>query len=333
MYTEANVSEKAFVMQTPLVSVICLCYNHARFVEQAIQSVLSQTYKNIQVIVVDDASTDNSVEVIRDVLLRSGRIDIQFLSLPQNIGNCRAFNQGLALAKGTYIIDLATDDYMVPERIQRQVEFFLSLDESYGVIFSDAVYIDEEGKFLYNHFEELQRKRLVYTVPRGDVFKDILTTYFISPPTMMMRKKILDELNGYDEQLAYEDFDLWVRSSRYYKYNYTEEKLTVVRKVLSSMSAQVYKTGDKQLHSTYLICRKAQKMVRASTEINALIWRVRYELRQSILSENFQEGTQFLFLLKELTRLSLGDRLLAVILSLKLPLGWMRSIYYKTRFN
>lgn len=320
-------------MQTPLVSIICLCYNHARFVEEAIQSVLNQTYKNIQIIVVDDASTDNSVALIHDIILRSGRTDIQFLPLPQNIGNCRAFNQGLLLARGEYVIDLATDDYMVPERIERQVEFFLSLDESYGVIFSDAIYVDEGGKFLYNHFEELLRKRLVYTVPHGDVFKDILTTYFISPPTMMIRKKVLDELNGYDELLAYEDFDFWVRSSRYYKYNYTEERLTVVRKVSSSMSAQLYKTGDKQLHSTYLICRKAQKLIRSPAEVNALIWRVRYELRQSVLSENFLDGTLFLFLLKQLTTLSLGDRFLAAILRVKLPVAWVRRIYYKMRFN
>ncbi len=320
-------------MQTPLVSVICLCYNHARFVEEAIQSVLNQTYKNIQIIVVDDASTDDSVAVIRDVITRSGRTDIQFLPLGQNTGNCRAFNQGLLLAKGEYIIDLATDDYIVPDRIQRQVEFFLSLDESYGVVFSDAMYINEDGKFLYNHFEELLRKRLVYTIPRGDVFKDILTTYFISSPTMMIRKNVLDELKGYDEQLAYEDFDFWVRSSRKYKYNYQDSKLTVVRKSARSMSTGWYRVGDKQLHSTYLVCRKAQKLVRTQSETNALASRARYELRQSVLSENFYEGKLFLSLLKELKTLSLRDRFLALMLALKLPLTPVRNLYNIIRFK
>jgi glycosyltransferase involved in cell wall biosynthesis len=320
-------------MQAPLVSVICLCYNHARFVEEAIQSVLAQTYSNIQIIVVDDASTDNSVEVIRDVILRSGRTDIQFLPLSQNIGNCRAFNQGLALATGEYIIDLATDDYMLPERIERQVAFFLSLDESYGVIFSDATYVNETGKFLYNHFDELRRKRLVYTIPHGDIFKNVLSTYFISSPTMMTRKNVFDELEGYDEELEYEDFDFWVRSSRTYKYNYTEEKLTVVRKSTRSMSTGWYKVGDRQLHSTYLICRKAQKLVRNQEEIDALVRRVRYELRQSIFSENFSEGNLFFALLKELTTLSLGDQFLSWMLVLKLPLASIRSVYHKIRFS
>ena len=320
-------------MQTPLVSVICLCYNHARFVEEAIQSVFAQTYKNIQVIVVDDASTDNSVAVIRDVISRSGRTDIEFLSLSENTGNCSAFNRGLALAKGEYIIDLATDDYIVPERIERQVEFFSSLDESYGVIFSDATYIDEDGKFLYNHFEELQRKRLVYSIPRWDVFKDILATYFIPSPAMMTRKKVFDDLGGYDEELAYEDFDFWVRSSRKYKYNYTNERLTVVRKSARSMSTGWYKIGDRQLHSTYLVCRKAQKLIRTPQETNALVSRVRYELRQSILSENFAEGRLFFVLLKELTSLSAGDRFLSFMLKLKLPLAAIRSLYHKIRFR
>lgn len=320
-------------MQTPLVSVICLCYNHARFVEEAIQSVLAQSYTNIQIIVVDDASTDNSVTVIREVISRSGRSDIQFLPLPQNIGNCSAFNRGLALAKGEYIIDLATDDYMVPGRIERQVEFFSSLDESYGVIFSDAIYVNEEGNFLYNHFEELQRKRLVYTIPQGDVFKDILTTYFIPSPAMMTRKRVFDELGGYDEELAYEDFDFWVRSSRLYKYNYTDEKLTVVRKSARSMSTGWYKIGDRQLHSTYLVCRKAQKMIKTPEERNALVSRVRYELRQSIFSENFTEGKLFFVLLKELIPLSISDRLLSYMLMLKLPLASVRNLYNRLRFT
>jgi glycosyltransferase involved in cell wall biosynthesis len=321
------------MMQTPLVSVICLCYNHASFVEEAIQSVLAQTYTNIQIIVVDDASTDNSVAVIRDTILRSGRMDIQFLPLPENIGNCRAFNRGLALAKGEYIIDLATDDFMVPERIERQVKFFSSLDETYGVIFSDAIYVNEEGNFLYNHFEELARKRLVYTIPRGDIFCDILTTYFISSPSMMTRKKVFEALNGYDEELAYEDFDFWVRSSRIYKYDYIDEKLTVVRKSTRSMSTGWYKIGDRQLHSTYLVCRKAQKLIRTPKEKNSLVGRVRYELRQSILSENFSEGNLFFALLKELTPLSLGDRFLSSLLKAKLPLTSIRSLYHRIRFR
>ncbi|HEY9044706.1 MAG TPA: glycosyltransferase [Ohtaekwangia sp.] len=321
------------VVQGPLVSIICLCYNHARFVEEALQSVVDQTYSNIQIIVVDDASADDSASVIRKFIERTGRTDIYFLPMPANVGNCKAFNKGLALATGEYIIDFATDDIMVPERVEKQVEFFRRFDHSVGVIFSDAIYVTSDRKFLYNHFEDLMRKKIIKAIPEGDVFKDVLTTYFISSPTMMIRKEVLDALGGYDENLAYEDFDFWVRSSRKYRYNYTIEKLTIVRKTSSSMSAGWYKVGDPQLHSTYLVCRKAQKMVKNQAEQKALIQRVRYELRQATFSENFKEGELFYHLLKELTSLSFEDTFLYILIQIKLPLAFLREVYNKLKFT
>ena len=127
-------------MEKPLVSIVCLCYNHAAYVEEALKSVFGQTYPNLQVIIVDDASTDNSIEVIRRTLTQHPHI--QLLALPQNMGNCKAFNQGLRLATGEYIVDFATDDVMLPERIEKQLQLFSQLDSSYGVVFTDANYID-----------------------------------------------------------------------------------------------------------------------------------------------------------------------------------------------
>src|SRR6185436_18882244 len=108
------------MMPSPTVTVICLCYNHARFVEEAIESVLNQSYANIQLIVVDDASTDKSAEVIKQLINKHS--SIEFLPLQTNLGNCKAFNQGLARAKGEYVIDLAADDVLLPTRIETGVQ-------------------------------------------------------------------------------------------------------------------------------------------------------------------------------------------------------------------
>src|SRR5690349_7222728 len=121
-------------MESPLVSVICLSYNHARFAEEAIQSVLSQTYSNVELIVVDDASNDNSVQIIEQQIRH--RSDIKFLSLKKNLGHCKAFNQGYALAKGEYIIDLAADDVLLPNKIETGVKELEEAGDSYGVHFS-----------------------------------------------------------------------------------------------------------------------------------------------------------------------------------------------------
>src|SRR5882672_7643690 len=204
-------------MESPLVSVVCLCYNHETFVKEAIASVLGQTYSNIQVIVVDDCSTDASVTVIQQVISQCSQ-KVQHLFLKQNVGNCKAFNAGLTLVKGDFIIDFSTDDVMMPDRIQKQVDFFMKQPEQVGVIFTDALYITEDGRPFRNHYDFLLRKGLLKRVPSGDVFREVLTTYFICSPTMMVKKEVMDMLEGYDETLAYEDFDFWVRASRKFQF-------------------------------------------------------------------------------------------------------------------
>ncbi len=317
-------------MSSPLVSVICLCYNHSRFVKEAVESVLNQTYQNIQLILVDDASTDNSVDVIRQILETNP--SIEFIPITQNMGNCKAFNRGLAKAKGEYIIDLAADDIMIPGKIERQVNHFLLLPESYGVVFTDAVYVDEWGNYLRDHFQYLFKKKLIDQVPQGDVYAKVLSTYFIPSPTMMVRASVFESLMGYDENLAYEDFDFWIRSSRNFNYSFLNEKLMKIRRTKKSMSSGWYKNDDPQLLSTYQICRKAQALNRDVNDWQAWVKRVRYELKQSVFSENHYEATLFFGLLLEVNQVSWRYKLIYWLDSFHLPLSILRKWYHQIRF-
>jgi glycosyltransferase involved in cell wall biosynthesis len=317
-------------MAHPLVSVICLCYNHERFVREAIESVFHQTYSNIQIIVVDDASTDGSVDEIKKVI--PGK-SVEYLFLEKNLGNCAAFNRGLALAKGEYVVDFATDDVMLPERITRQISCFQSLDESYGVIFTDAEYIDANGKIFREHYNYLFDQGLLDRVPEGDVYRDVLTTYFIAAPTMLVKKKVFDVMGGYDEKLAYEDFDFWVRSSRIFKYKFLNEKLTRIRRLAKSLSAGAYMQGDKQLHTTYLVCRKALDLNKNAEDHAALVHRVRYELRHSVFTGNFTEAGLFYRLLKTMKGKRMIDRTLYGLSVLRIPLSFLRKIYHDIRYG
>lgn len=314
-------------MDYPLVTVICLCYNHRFFLEEAVESVVKQTYPNIQIILIDDASTDGSIAVLEKLAAHNSTIEL--ILLEQNVGNCKAFNKAFAKARGEYVIDFATDDVLLPDRILHQVNFFKKLGPDYGAVFTDAVYIDESGNFLYDHVDNLRRKKLITTMPQGDVYADVISRYFISSPTMLIRREVLDSLNGYDEELAYEDFDLWVRSARNYKYAFLDEKLTKVRRSEKSMSAGWYKPGDAQLHSTYLVCKKIQKLNRTVMEHNSLLKRVRYEVRQSVFSENYSEMKLFYELLKELKGVRFQDAIFYRIGKLKLPLTTLRRLYHR----
>lgn len=275
-------------MSQPLVTVVCLCYNHARFVKEAIQSVKSQTYENIELIVVDDASTDNSKEVIQQAL--QPYPEVTFISLDANEGNCRAFNRGWRVAKGEFMIDFAADDVLLPNRIERGVRAFLSSGSRAGVQFSDAELIDEQGKHLGFHSDRFPNQ----TIPQGDLYKELIRRYFICSPTMMFRKTVIDQLGGYDEQLAYEDFDFWIRSSRSFEYVYLPEVLVKRRVVKNSMSDRQFRHASVQQHSTFVVCEKIQTLNRTKDEQKALDARALYEWRQALLRADFRLAVRYM---------------------------------------
>jgi glycosyltransferase involved in cell wall biosynthesis len=319
-------------MESPLVSIICLCYNHERFVREAIESVFVQTYHNIQIIIVDDHSTDRSGSIINE-LIRVHSRKVEFLSLMENVGNCKAFNQGLKLVDGDFVIDFSTDDVMLPDRVEKQVDFFLKQKEDVGVVFTDAIYINENGELIRNHYEYLYKKNLIDHIPSGDIFPDVLTTYFISSPTMMVRKKVMDTLQGYDENLSYEDFDFWVRASRNFQFAFLNLKTTKVRKSQDSMSTGWYKKGDKQLHSTFVVCLKAEKLCRNEQDCDALRWRALYEFKQAVFSQNKEEANLFAALLRRLGKIPASFFLIRAASYLPLPWSWIRDKYHQLRYN
>lgn len=318
-------------MDQPLVSVIALCYNHAAFVEESLQSVITQTYPHVELIIVDDASTDDSKSVIRSFIEKHP--DVKFIDIAHNLGNCAAFNKGLAIAKGEYIVDLATDDVLMPDRLEKQLQLFNELDETYGVIHTNAIYIDENGHELRDHTQYLKSKGLLQQMPAGSVYKDIIQQFFVAGPSMLVKKKVFDQLGGYDEILTYEDFDFWVRSSRSWKYAYLDEPLTKIRKVTGSKSKTQYKIGDSQLHSTFLVCEKIHQLNRNQDEDAALIKRLKFEIRQSVFSNNYKEAQLFSDLLRKHEKPSVFYQFLLLLSKLHLPMAPLRNLYHKAKYQ
>ena len=310
----------------PLVSVICLCYNHASFVESAITSVLNQTYLNVEIIIVDDYSTDESISLLHSLVNRFPRI--RFINNESNIGMCRSFNKAFKEVKGEYIIDFSCDDLMAPNRIEDQVAAFVTLDERYGVVFSEAYIIDEQGTELGTFYKRTKSNELISKVPSGDVFIDLLHSYKICSPTIMIRKKVLDELSGYNELLSYEDYDLFIRSSRNYYYYYIDKPLTYYRKVKGSDSSSWYKKGiNKHLESTLEICKNAVLLCKNKAEINALMHSIRYHFRQSLFVENFELANRYYLLIKKYEAVSLLDVIVYCMSKAKLKMNFLFSGY------
>jgi glycosyltransferase involved in cell wall biosynthesis len=262
-----------------LVSVICLCHNQSNYVREAISSVLSQSYESIELIIVDDASSDQSKEIIKQIVLENP--GIQFIDIQENAGNCKAFNLGFRQSKGQYIIDFAADDMMLPNRIETQVHDFKNLHSSFGVAYSDAIYIDEKGALIHRHSDKYKFH------PSEWIYEYLLEKYFVCPPTMMIKREVLEALSGYDEQLLYEDFDFWIRSARDYQYHYNEEPLTKKRVLKSGHGNKFNEKRNPIQYSTFKVCKKAFLLNRNRSENIALAKRILTEIKLCLKTSHF----------------------------------------------
>jgi len=312
-------------IEEPLVTVVLTAYNHQQYVEETLKSVFAQTYANIQVIAIDNASSDDTLTVFENYLVAYPKLTI--IRNLTNLGLCRAFNQGLREASGKYIIDLAADDIMLPDRVRLQVEAFEKLEEDYGVVFTNARYMKENGGLLNFHYPVNQFEKAEISIPSGDVYKSVLENYFICTPTMMMRTKMLTDMGGYDESLFFEDFDFWVRSSVHYKYFYLDEVLTLKRNVPDSLSKQIYKKGNRLLETCYIVCNKAYDLNRDQEEFDLLAARIRTFIRKCFYAEEFELAVRFRRLLNYIENPDFLTEMIVAMCRIHLPVNGLYRFY------
>lgn len=307
---------------TPIVSVICTCHNHAPFLEEAIDSVFAQDYAAVELIVVDDGSTDGSIEKLYAIRDEKYKVTFTILHNESPIGICKAFNKAFKVSKGEFIIDLAGDDVLMPGRITAQVQMFKTLGEQYGVLYTDGYLMDEKSKITGKFSDTIPNKNF----PSGNIYSDVVERYFIFPPSVMFRRKIFEKIGGYDESLAYEDFDLWVRASRITSFAYSPELLVKKRTLNNSLSAQFSKRKNLIQQSTYRICQKIAWLNQSEKESKSLRKRIRYESKYALLSENFELVNAYQRLAK-----SMGSNLgiTGKLAHLKLPYHLLYTLYKK----
>ncbi|OCB77172.1 glycosyltransferase [Flavobacterium piscis] len=269
-------------MQKPLVTIICLCYNHEQFVVESLNSVLNQSYKNIELIIADDCSTDSSEKTIKNWL--ENYPDIQFISNETNLGNTKTFNKALKIAKGDYVIDLAADDVLLPNCVEKQIDTFLNSNQKkLAIVYGNAEIISENNQHLRYYYEVNHEKKVLKKPATGDIYSSILSqSSMICSVASMVKREVLDELKGYDENLAYEDLDLWIRTARNYNFEFIDSVLIQKRELEDSLGSQFYKKFSSRTrkinHSTYLIIKKAIALNKTKAENKAVLKRVHQEM-------------------------------------------------------
>ncbi|TDD96194.1 glycosyltransferase family 2 protein [Flavobacterium cellulosilyticum] len=269
-----------------LVTVICSCFNHAKFVTDSIQSVLNQSYKNIQIIIVDDCSTDDSVSVIENFIIQFPQI--LFIKNTSNLGLTKSFNNAVKLAKGDYLVDLAADDVLFPDCITIQLETFKNTTlKNLAIVYGNAEIISEKGDHFSYNFEvdsnlKTSKKRI-----SGDLYAKIISLETtICSVSAMLKKSVFDELKGYDERLSFEDLDYWIRVSRFYTIEFIDAILVQKRKTPNSLHSSFSIPKNTNGFSTYLILRKAFTLNKNKTEHRILSKRVNNEIKFALKTHN-----------------------------------------------
>ena len=285
----------------PQVSVICLCYNHAQFVVETLQSVVNQTHKNIQILIVDDCSNDNSVEVIENWLINFP--EIKFIKNEKNIGNTKTFNSVLPLATGDYLMDLAADDVLELDCFENLISKFNdSSFENLGAVFGNCILIDEKSTKTDYFFEVDSDERIQQKPKTGNVYETILSGGATSMCTVstLFKREVYKNLKGYNTDLAYEDLDFWIRASRKYNFDFVD-KIVIKKRVLkTSLGTHFHKKSSKLSrkinNSTLEILKNVYYLNVSKNEDKAIMKRLHFEIILNWKTNNFMLISKLLLL-------------------------------------
>jgi glycosyltransferase involved in cell wall biosynthesis len=180
----------------PLISVVMSVYNAQKYLKYSIESILNQTYQNFEFIIINDGSTDRSLEIIEKYKLEDKRI---VLISRENRGLIASLNEGIAISKGKYIARMDSDDISLPDRLKEQVEF-MEKNEDIDVVGCYFQLIDKTSKVIDDKKVSLSKEEILmnlcYTVP-------------FAHPSVMIRKEIFKKFQY--ENSAVEDYLLWTK--------------------------------------------------------------------------------------------------------------------------
>lgn len=241
----------------PLVSIIIPTYNSAQWIEETIESALSQTYANIEIIIVDDGSTDGT----KDIVFSKYIDKVQYV-FQENCGVGSARNKGLCIAKGKYIQFLDADDLIALNKITLQTTL-LEANPDFDVAYSDSSFFSDNGSRIFTESPKGRQAKYI----TGDIWEHLLTGNFIVLHAALAKKDAIINVGLFDTEIGCEDYDLWLRiSSNGGKFIYSGGNLAFYRIVKGSRSSD----GIKQLSATIEVVNKIPNYQKLSDRDKAL---------------------------------------------------------------
>jgi glycosyltransferase involved in cell wall biosynthesis len=201
-----------------MLSVVMAVFNDQHYLEESIQSILDQTFKDFDFIIIDDYSTDNSLSIIKYFAQKDSRISI--IENKRNLGLAASLNKGIKRSTGKYIARMDADDISLSTRLQKQLNF-MENNPNVDIVGTGITYIDEQGGFLKEIYMSQYHKNIEREICKKSPF---------AHPTVMIKRSFFDVVGFYDESLRKkQDYDLWVRGLKYCEYSNIQECLLEYR--------------------------------------------------------------------------------------------------------
>jgi glycosyltransferase involved in cell wall biosynthesis len=200
----------------PLVSVIMPCFNHGSFVVESALSVLRQTHLNLELIIVDDASRDASLERIQGIAAADSRVRV--IAHDVNLGLTQSRNDALCSARGDWIAFCDSDDIWEPFKLELQIGL-LQAAQGYDALYSNTSIIDGDGRHTGQTFSDLFPPP---SQPSGWLFDDLVRTNFINIQSVLMRRECFSTVGFFDADLNWiQDWWYWIKLSRHHRWLYS----------------------------------------------------------------------------------------------------------------
>lgn len=222
-------------MKSPYITVVMPNYNGHRFVEQAIDSVLAQTYHNFELVVVDDCSKDDSLQLINQKAQNDSRIRI--IALEKNSGVANARNVGIKAAKGEYIALLDNDDLWTEDKLERQV---VIAERGADIVYCSYNFIDEQNNEIKKPF----------IVPKQTNFNKMLASSVISCSTSLIKTELM-QAHPFNPEFYHEDYVLWMELLRVCPTAYGDEKVLMNYRQVTGSRSNKKGNAAKERWNTY----------------------------------------------------------------------------------
>lgn len=233
--------------RSPLLTAVIPVYNHEKYVRESVQSIIRQSYTNIELIVINDGSQDHSHEAVLTLTAECERRFVRFEYINrENRGVSATLNQALGIAAGKYFSVLASDDVALPNKFSRLVEALESSDESAAAAFGNASFIDEHGRAAgldtkgnvheagscktFGTFLDLytRQRNFDYRIEFGS-YRTLIGGNYIPAMSGVLKTACIKEVGGWTEGNVLEDWEMWLKLSKQHKFLFIDETVALYR--------------------------------------------------------------------------------------------------------